>query len=307
MPTYIRFADAISAWVAKAFAWCLMVMTLGVTYEVVVRYVVKRPTVWAFDMSYMMYGTMFMLAGAYTLVARRACARRHHLPASEAARPGGSGAGSLFHLLLPRASWRWCSPARNTQSRSWGYHEVSINSPAGMPVYQFKTVIAVAGVLLVIQGIAQVMRCIICLRTGEWPAPPRDVEELEKQLLEQKSLERLQHGAEDIDVVDAGSAEPERRSGPMSGAEVALLQLGILVFAIMLGFPVAYTLMALGVGLRLLRLLRRRRSSSASLRVSPARIRARSEASGPISGRFSPTASSTSSSTRPTRSCRTTC
>jgi hypothetical protein len=78
---------------------------------------------------------------------------------------------------------------------------VSINSPAGIPVYQFKTVIAVAGVLLVIQGIAQVMRCIICLRTGVWPAPPRDVEELEKQLLEQKSLERLQHGAEDIDVV----------------------------------------------------------------------------------------------------------
>lgn len=207
MNSYIRFADSLSAWVAKVFAWCLIVMTLGVTYEVFVRYVVKRPTVWAFDVSFMMYGTMFMLAGAYAL------SRDAHVRAD-----------IIYRLLKPRAQaglelvlyfifffpgilalvfagWKYAA-------RSWRYHEVSINSPAGVPIYQFKTVIAVAGALLLIQGIAQVMRCIICLRTGIWPPPPRDVEELEKQLLEQKARERLQHGAEDIDVV-VPDARPE--------------------------------------------------------------------------------------------------
>jgi TRAP-type mannitol/chloroaromatic compound transport system permease small subunit len=214
MNNYIRFADTLSAWAAKAFAWCLMVMVFGVTYEVFVRYIVKRPTVWAFDMTFMMYGTMFMLAGAYTL------SRDAHVRADIVYRllkPRTQAGLELFLyfifffpgiLALVFAGWKYAA-------RSWRYQEVSINSPAGMPVYQFKTVIAVAGVLLVFQGIAQVMRCIICLRTGTWPAPPRDVEELEKQLLEQKSLERLQHGAEDIDVVvvdpDPDNSDPGAR------------------------------------------------------------------------------------------------
>ena len=67
MEHYIRFADRLSAWFGKAFAWCVMVMTLGVGYEVFVRYVLNAPTAWAFDLTYMMYGTMFMMAGAYTL------------------------------------------------------------------------------------------------------------------------------------------------------------------------------------------------------------------------------------------------
>jgi TRAP-type mannitol/chloroaromatic compound transport system permease small subunit len=200
MHTYIRFADTLSAWIAKAFAWCVMVMTIGVSYEVFVRYVLRAPTVWAFDISYMMYGTLFMLAGAYTL------SRDAHVRAD-----------ILFRLMTPRkqatlelilyflfffpgilalifAGWKYVA-------RSWGYLEVSISSPANIPVYQFKTVIVVAGVLLLLQGIAQVMRCLICLRRGEWPPPPRDVEELEKLLVQEKSLEVLEHGSEAVAVV----------------------------------------------------------------------------------------------------------
>jgi TRAP-type mannitol/chloroaromatic compound transport system permease small subunit len=70
-------------------------------------------------------------------------------------------------------------------ARSWRFTEVSVNSPAGIPVFQFKTIIVLAGVLLVIQGIAQVVRCILCLRTGEWLAHDEDVEELEQVLLKQ--------------------------------------------------------------------------------------------------------------------------
>jgi TRAP-type mannitol/chloroaromatic compound transport system permease small subunit len=200
MNGYIRFADSLSAWVAKAFAWCVMVMTLGVSYEVFVRYVLKSPTVWAFDVSYMMYGTLFMLSGAYTL------SRDAHVRADIFYRLMSERAQAVLELALyflfffPGvlalifAGWKYVS-------RSWRYQEVSTMSPANIPIYQFKTVIIVAGVLLVIQGIAQVMRCTICLRQGAWPPPPRDVEELEKLLLQQKSLEVLERGSEAVDVV----------------------------------------------------------------------------------------------------------
>jgi TRAP-type mannitol/chloroaromatic compound transport system permease small subunit len=207
MTAYIRFADSLSAWVAKAFAWCVMVMTLGVSYEVFVRYGLRSPTVWAFDVSYMMYGTAFMLGGAYTL------SRDAHVRADIFYRLMSERAQAVLELFLyiifffPGvfalifAGWKYVS-------RSWRYHEVSTMSPANIPIYQFKTVIIVAGALLVIQGIAQVMRCIICLRQGHWPPPPRDVEELEKMLLQEKSLEILEHGSEAVDVVvpDNGSA-----------------------------------------------------------------------------------------------------
>jgi TRAP-type mannitol/chloroaromatic compound transport system permease small subunit len=207
MTAYIRFADSLSAWVAKAFAWCVMVMTLGVSYEVFVRYGLKSPTVWAFDVSYMMYGTLFMLGGAYTL------SRDAHVRADIFYRLMSERAQAALELFLyiifffPGvfalifAGWKYVS-------RSWRYHEVSTMSPANIPIYQFKTVIIAAGALLVIQGIAQAMRCIICLRQGHWPPAPQDVEELEKMLLQEKSLEVLEHGSEAVDVVIPENGSP---------------------------------------------------------------------------------------------------
>src|SRR5687768_6081687 len=200
MRTYIRFADSLSAWVGKAFAWCIMVMTLGVSYEVVVHYGFRAPTVWAFDISYIMYGTLFMIGGAYAL------SRDSHVRADIFYRLMSERAQAALELLLyflfffPGilalifAGWRYVG-------RSWRYQEVSTMSPSNIPIYQFKTVIIVAGVLLVIQGIAQVFRCVICLKRGSWPPPPQDVEELEKLLLQKKSLEVLERGSEPVDVV----------------------------------------------------------------------------------------------------------
>jgi TRAP-type mannitol/chloroaromatic compound transport system permease small subunit len=180
-----------------------MVMTLGVSYEVFVRYVLKSPTVWAFDISYMMYGTLFMLGGAYTL------SRDAHVRADIIYRLMSERAQAVLELALyflfffPGvlalifAGWKYVA-------RSWRYQEVSTMSPANIPIYQFKTVIIVAGALLVIQGIAQVFRCLICLRRGAWPPPPRDVEELEKLLVERKSLEVLEHGSEAVDMAAPG-------------------------------------------------------------------------------------------------------
>ena len=204
---YVRFADQLSSWVGKAFAWCIVAMAIGVCYEVVVRYVFNAPTSWSFDISYMMYGTLFMMAGAYAL------SRGNHVRAD-----------FLYRLLKPRtqakldlvlyfifffpgilalifAGWSYAA-------RAWRFGEVSTFSPARIPIYQFKTIIVVAGILLLIQGIAQVIRCIICIRSGEWPPLPVDVEETEKLLMERKSLGVLEHGAEAVDVV---LPEPEHK------------------------------------------------------------------------------------------------
>jgi TRAP-type mannitol/chloroaromatic compound transport system permease small subunit len=196
---FIDFADALSAWFGKVFAWCVVVMTLGVSYEVLVRYLFSAPTPWAFDLSYMLYGTMFMMAGAYTL-SRDGHVRGDFLyrlwkPRTQAA------VELVLYLLfffpgvtaLVLAGWKYAA-------RSWNYLEVSSNSPAGIPIFQFKSVIVVAGILLFIQGIAQMLRCILCLRTGTWPRAAEDVEETEKVLMQTKSLDVLKHGPEATDI-----------------------------------------------------------------------------------------------------------
>lgn len=183
MQTYIRFADELSAWFGKVFAWSIMVMTLGIGYEVVVRYLFRAPTPWAFDLSYMLYGALFMIAGAYTL-SRDGHVRGDFVYRLWQPRTQATVELILYFLFffpgilaLIFAGWKYAA-------RSWGYLEVSSNSPAGIPIFQFKSVIVLAGVLLLIQGIAQVFRCILCIRHGYWPPHAQDVEETEKVLMQ---------------------------------------------------------------------------------------------------------------------------
>ena len=197
---YIAFADKVSSWFGKAFAWCIVIMTFGVGYEVFVRYLLRDPTPWAFDLSYMMYGTLFMMAGAYTL------SRDGHVRADvfyRLWRPRTQATVELvlyFIFFFPGilalifAGW-------NYASRSMRYMEVSVMSPANIPIWQFKLIIVAAGILLLIQGLAQVSRCILCLRTGNWPPKAADVEELEKRLMDEHAREVLAHGHEPVDVV----------------------------------------------------------------------------------------------------------
>jgi TRAP-type mannitol/chloroaromatic compound transport system permease small subunit len=182
MLKFIEVADAISAWFGKAFAWCILIMALGVGYEVFVRYVLHNPTSWAFDLSYMMYGALFMMAGAYAL-ARDSHVRADFLYRLWPAKVQATVEFVLYFLFffpgvlaLIIAGWKYAS-------RSWTYQEVSVMSPANVPIFQFKTVIVAAGILLLIQGIAQVLRCVVCMRTGAWPEHAEDVEELETILL----------------------------------------------------------------------------------------------------------------------------
>ncbi|WP_118132964.1 TRAP transporter small permease subunit [Oceanicella sp. SM1341] len=184
MVGFIRFADKLSAWFGRTFAWLIILMTFGVSYEVVVRYVFNAPTTWALDVSFIMYGTLFMMGGAYTL-SRGGHVRGDFIYRLWPVRVQ-AGVDLVLYILfffpgvtaLILSGWKY-------SSRSWGYTEVSVNSPAGIPIFQFKTVIVAAGLLLFIQGIAQVCRCILAMRTGAWMPAEADVQETEELLLHQ--------------------------------------------------------------------------------------------------------------------------
>ena len=214
MEQFIFFIDKVTAWVGKAFAWCIMIMTIGVAYEVFVRYLLRDPTSWAFDMSYMMYGTLFMMGGAYTL-SRGGHVRGDFIYRLWSPRTQAKVELVLYFifffpgvLALILAGWKYAA-------RSWGYLEVSVNSPAGVPVFQLKAVIVAAGVLLLIQGIAQVMRGLLCIRTNEWMRAADDIEETEVMLMDKAAHDVLDHGSEAIDYVkplDSGTGGGDKRS-----------------------------------------------------------------------------------------------
>lgn len=186
----ILFAiDALSTWVGKAFAWSIVVLTLAIVWEVFSRYVLKTPTDWAFDVSYMLYGTLFMMAGAYTL-SRNGHVRGDFLYRQWSPRTQAGLDLVLYVLFFFPGILALIYAGFGFAKMSWMFNEHSSNSPNGPPLYHFKTLIPITGVLMLLQGLAEAARCVICLRTGAWPQRLHDVEELEKVILEQKARER---------------------------------------------------------------------------------------------------------------------
>lgn len=184
MVGYIRFADRLSAWFGKTFGWLVILMTIGMSYEVMVRYLFNAPTPWALDLSFIMYGTLFMMGGAYTL-SRGGHVRGDFLYRTWSARTQAAVDLVLYVVFFFPGILALVVTGTKYASRSWSYTEVSVNSPAGIPIYQFKTVIVAAGILLLIQGLAQVFRCIMCIKSGAWMEAEDDVEETEELLIKQ--------------------------------------------------------------------------------------------------------------------------
>ena len=176
MLTYIRFADRLSAWFGKAFAWLIVLMAVGTGYEVFVRYALNAPTSWALDVSFIMYGTLFMMGGAYTL-SRGGHVRGDFLYRTWKPRTQARIDLTLYIFFFMPAVFALIVTGWKYAARSFQYGEVSINSPAGVPIFQFKAVMVAAGILLLIQGFAQIFRCILCIRNGSWPPQEADVEE----------------------------------------------------------------------------------------------------------------------------------
>jgi TRAP-type mannitol/chloroaromatic compound transport system permease small subunit len=176
--------DQLSKTVGHAFAWCIVVLTLGTCWEVFVRYALNDPTSWAFDLSYMMYGAVFYMAGAYTL------SRGGHVRADMFYRKWPEPTQAKVELLLYIVFFFPGILALVVAGSAYGFEslrirEVSVNSPAGMPIWPLKMMICVGGLLIAIQGFAEVLRCVVCLREGQWPERLHDVEELETQILKE--------------------------------------------------------------------------------------------------------------------------
>ena len=207
MNPFLYFVDSLSAWVGKAFGWCIMVLTFATCYEVFVRYALNAPTVWAFDMSVQMYGALFMMAGAYTL------SRNGHVRGDVIHRllPIRVRAGidlTLYILFLLPGVFALIWYGYEFAADSWRYKEVSWSSPARVQIYFFKTLIPIAGSLLLLQGIAEAMRCVICIRTGEWPARLHDVEETET--MARHESENIQHLGEGEDQTVLMHGQPKQ-------------------------------------------------------------------------------------------------
>ena len=182
MQRLILAIDQLSKTVGHAFAWCIVILALGTGYEVLVRYLFNDPTSWAFDLSYLMYGAVFYMAGAYAL------SRAGHVRADMFYRRWRPRTQAVVELVLYVAFFFPGILALIVAGGEYGFEsmrlkEVSVNSPAGVPIWPLKMMIPFGAGLLALQGGAEVLRCVICLREGDWRPRLHDVEELEKQLL----------------------------------------------------------------------------------------------------------------------------
>ena len=194
MLTYISIVDRISTAIGKAFGWFILIMTFGTSYEVFVRYVLSDPTTWAYDISYNMYGALFIMAGAYTL-SRSAHVRGDVIYRIWPPRVQATVDLVLYIIFFYPGVFALTLAGYRYAGESWHYHEVSVYSPTDIPIYPLKTLIPIAGATLLVQGLAEVFRCIVCLRTGAWPPRAQDVEELETAILHEREF-LAEHEAE---------------------------------------------------------------------------------------------------------------
>jgi len=174
--------DRISTFVGHLFAWLVVGLTGLIGYEVFSRYVLNNPHAWAFDAQIMLYGTMFMMAGAYTL-----------------AKNGHVRGDILYGFLKPRTQAIFdlvlyivffipgvvalAYAGYSFAADSWRILEHSSITADGPPLYPFKTVLPIAGVFLLLQGLVEIFRCIVCIKQGEWPSREQDVEEVDVDAL----------------------------------------------------------------------------------------------------------------------------
>ena len=182
MKRFLFLIDSLSLWTGKAFSWLILVLTLGVSYEVFVRYVLSAPTTWAFDFSYITYGALFLMAGAYTL-SRNGHVRADVIYRFLKPRTQASFDLVLYIIFFLPAVGAFMYSGYIYAEMSVRFREVSIFSPAGVPVFPLKALIPITGLLLLLQGIAEIIRCVLCIREGAWPGRLHDVEETESVII----------------------------------------------------------------------------------------------------------------------------
>ena len=182
MKAYINFADQFVVWIGRSFAWGIFILTAAVMYEVIMRYFFNAPTLWAFDFTIQMYGAVFMMGGA------SAMSTKTHVKADMYYNRLSEKRQAILDLILficfyAPGVFALTYAGYFYAKKAWIVHETSWNSPAQIQIYFSKSLIPIAGLLLLIIGISEVFRCIICIKTGKWPERIDDVEETEKMIL----------------------------------------------------------------------------------------------------------------------------
>ena len=213
---FLQIIDGISTWTGKAAAWLIVGLMALVCAEVFKRYILNMPTAWIFDVSNMLYGTLFMIGGAYTL-AQNAHVRGDFLYSSM--RPRTQAALDLVLYIvfflpgiaaLAYAGWDYAS-------LSWRINEHSNVTADGPPVYHFKFMIPLAGTLLLLQGSAEIARCVVCLKTGVWPGRLKDVSEIDVVEEQLAHSEHVDEDARKVAIERAQDIEESARQRGMGG------------------------------------------------------------------------------------------
>jgi TRAP-type mannitol/chloroaromatic compound transport system permease small subunit len=190
--------DKISTFVGQAFSWLIVLLTLLISWEVFSRYVLDRPHAWAFDVMIIMYGSLFMMAGAYTL-SKAGHVRGDVLYGFFEPRTQATIDLVLYILFFLPGVFAMTYAGYFFAAESWAMNEHSSITSDGPPIYPFKTILPLAGAILFVQGIVEIIRCIICIRKGAWPSREGDVEEVDvdklKEMVHVKDIdiERLDH------------------------------------------------------------------------------------------------------------------
>ena len=206
MQKLLLFVDKISTWVGHAFSWFIVGLTLLISWEVFSRYVLDHPRAWAFDAMIMMYGTLFMMAGAYTL-AKNSHVRGDVIYGFFTPRAQAILDLTLYIVFFIPGVTALVWAGYTYAAESWAINEHSNITSEGPPVYPFKTVIPVAGALILMQGIVEIIRCIICIKEGAWPSREADVQEVDVDKLK----EMVHVKDEDIQKLDAYVVHQEPR------------------------------------------------------------------------------------------------
>ena len=184
MQNLLLLIDRVSTWIGQFFSWLIVALTFMISWEVFSRYVLDSPHAWAFDVMSMMYGSLFMMAGAYTLS------------------KNGHVRGDVLYGFFPPRLQAWLDltlyivffipgvvalayAGYGFAAESWAINEHSNVTADGPPIYPFKTILPIAGAFLLAQGLVEIVRCIVCIKQGEWPKRGDDVDEVDVEKLKQ--------------------------------------------------------------------------------------------------------------------------
>ena len=207
MQRLLLAVDKLSTVIGQAFSWLIVALTLLISWEVFSRYALDNPHPWAFDVMSMLYGSVFMMAGAYTL-SKNGHVRGDVLYGFFPPRLQAGLDLALYILFFIPGVFALAWAGYNFAAESWAINEHSNITANGPPVYPFKTIIPIAGAILLAQGLVEIVRCIVCLQLGAWPSREQDVEEVDVEKLK----EMVHVKDEDIDALGA----PKSAAGGIS-------------------------------------------------------------------------------------------